>query len=96
MKYALICIVAAIVIFTACKKKGTPTHCYACKQYDSFTSRTTGGINVIWNGFADTQCNRTQGLINLYVESNVQADSFYQHTDSVAFGYLVYHCVLAE
>jgi hypothetical protein len=90
MKYTLLIIASVALIFAACKKKSTPTHCYVCVQYDSLVGN--GGWRVFPNGFADTQCERNQGLIDFYVKSHVPYDTFYRFTDSQTVGYTYFRC----
>jgi len=96
MKYALSFIIAAALIFTACKKKSTPTHCYVCVQYDSFFVVSRGGWEIYPNGIIDTLCDKNQALINMYEESHIPNDTFNLHSDSLGYGYTYFRCALAN
>jgi hypothetical protein len=90
MKYTILFIASVGIWFAACKKKSTPTHCYVCTQYDSVLTR--GSYLSHFNGVSDTQCEKNQGLMDFYVSTHVQYDTFYLNTDSQTTGYKYFRC----
>ena len=94
MKYIFMLFVATVMIFTACKKKKTPEHCYTCMKYDSshsnvpfYTSDSATAENA-----TDTMCGYTDGTINYYMQTHHLVDTTYNKHDTLIIQFSAIVC----
>jgi len=90
MKYLLILFISMFVIFTSCKKKKTPEHCYTCMGYDSTHSNIVALTSVLgsFNTALDTMCNYTDQTISYYMQTHKNIpDTQYNKHDTLIVQY---------
>jgi len=93
MKYTLI-FVAAVLAFTACKKKQDKTSCYVCTRKNSVTSNIAALAAANAQVYTDTICNYNDDRIRLYEKDHTYRDTAFTLGDTITYNNWSSTCII--
>ena len=92
-KYALF-IVAAALLFTACKKKKDTTNCYVCIGNIALTSTFSSLDNANYAHDTVVICNYDDGRANIYMQEHTHVDTFSHVGDTLTLSHYTMSCTV--